>query len=83
MCLGEHITEVLLWSSVEWIHSVQFVTNMGRVSTRYGGADGKPTILKSRNGVLVGLVSMSREHPGEKIDRITKLQVGTAVAHNQ
>jgi hypothetical protein len=87
MCPGEHITEVMVWSdthhNIEWIRGIQFVANTGRVSRRYGGAEGKPTVLKNNNGVLAGLVSMTRQDPEWKVDKISKLQVGTLIACNQ
>lgn len=77
--LGEHVTEVVTWSTVSsdtiWLSGIQFVTNRGRVSRHHGEAIGKPTIHRTKNGVLAGLVSMWREHPTWGYQRLNKIQV--------
>ncbi|CAE6452314.1 unnamed protein product, partial [Rhizoctonia solani] len=58
---GEHITEMLIWRD-GWVYGIQFVTNFGRCSPNMGGSWNKPTVARSKGGVLVGIVSLIKKH---------------------
>ncbi|KAG8696166.1 hypothetical protein FRC09_008683, partial [Ceratobasidium sp. 395] len=62
---GEFITEVITWLDDERISAFQFITSKGRISSHYGGSDGKPVLLNSRGGALVALSGeiTHPEHP--------------------
>jgi hypothetical protein len=81
----EYITEIITWSGVEhdseWVYGIQFVTNEGRVSRHYGGTGGTPTVLKSKNGALVGLFSMTRVHPPSNKLRLSRIQVSDIIVY--
>ncbi|CAE6335811.1 unnamed protein product [Rhizoctonia solani] len=70
---GEHITEMLTWIEGDWVHGLQFITNMGRCSAQYGAHHGAPTISRPRGGVLVGFSSQTKLHPEYK-EMFTGLQ---------
>ncbi|KAG8755477.1 hypothetical protein FRC11_005993 [Ceratobasidium sp. 423] len=59
--LGEHITEMLIWGG-DWIHGLQFITNLGRCSPHFGGSGPTPTLVRSKGGVLVGALSLMKRH---------------------
>ncbi|KAB5592846.1 hypothetical protein CTheo_3706 [Ceratobasidium theobromae] len=60
---GEHITEMLIWIETEWVMGLQFITNLGRCSPCYGSGKGRPTVAKSRGGILTGFSSLIQKHP--------------------
>jgi hypothetical protein len=57
---------MLTWTEGNWVHGLQFVTNMGRCSAQYGAHCGIPTISKSRGGVLVGFSGQTDIYPSYK-----------------
>ncbi|KDN33539.1 hypothetical protein RSAG8_13371, partial [Rhizoctonia solani AG-8 WAC10335] len=59
---GEHIVEMLTCADDEWLHGIQFVTNMGRCSVIYGLLEGAPAISRSKGGVLAGFSTSSKQH---------------------
>ncbi|CAE6474187.1 unnamed protein product [Rhizoctonia solani] len=63
---GEHIIEMLIWVQGDWLHGLQFITNMGRCSPQYGAHHGSPTIARTKGGVLVGFLSHTKLHPQYK-----------------
>ncbi|CAE6457038.1 hypothetical protein ACGC1H_003201 [Rhizoctonia solani] len=60
---GEYITEMLIWKS-DWcyVNGLQLVTNFGRCSPHFGGVWGTPAVVRSKGGVLVGIVSLIKRH---------------------
>lgn len=44
----------MVWADADWVYALQFMTSGGRISSHYGGIGGKPTIMSSEDGVLVG-----------------------------
>ncbi|KAG8733073.1 hypothetical protein FRC11_008908, partial [Ceratobasidium sp. 423] len=64
---GEYITEILIWRG-DWVYGIQFVTNFGRCSPNTGGYWNELTVVRSRGGVLVGVISLIKPH--EKQGRV-------------
>ncbi|KAG8777534.1 Zymogen granule protein 16 B [Ceratobasidium sp. 428] len=62
---GEFITEVITWLDDGRTSAFQFITSKGRISSHFGGSDGKPVLLNSRGGALVALSGeiIHSEHP--------------------
>ncbi|CAE6450391.1 unnamed protein product [Rhizoctonia solani] len=60
---GEYITEVVIWKS-DWryVNGLQLVTNFGRCSPHFGGVWGTPTVVRSKGGVLAGVISLIKRH---------------------
>ncbi|CAE6473783.1 unnamed protein product [Rhizoctonia solani] len=60
---GEYITEMLIWkSSWGYVNGLQLITNVGRCSPHFGGVWGTPTVVRSKGGVLVGIISLIKQH---------------------
>ncbi|CUA68620.1 hypothetical protein RSOLAG22IIIB_07996 [Rhizoctonia solani] len=60
---GEYVTELLIWkSSWRYVNGLQLVTNSGRCSPHFGGVWGTPTVARSKGGVLVGIISLIKQH---------------------
>ncbi|KEP46057.1 jacalin-like lectin domain protein [Rhizoctonia solani 123E] len=58
---AEYITEMLIWGG-DWVYGLQFVTNLGRCSPHYGGSGHTPSMARSKGGVLVGVISLIKQH---------------------
>ncbi|CAE6469712.1 unnamed protein product [Rhizoctonia solani] len=60
---GEHITEMFIWKG-DWgyVNGLQLVTNYGRCSPHFGGVWGTPAVAKSKGGILVGVISLIKQH---------------------
>ncbi|KAB5589644.1 Jacalin-like lectin domain containing protein [Ceratobasidium theobromae] len=59
---GEYVTEMTAWADQYWVYSLQFVTNTGRRSPRYGGHSGMAVTTSGQGGALVGFSSKVRRH---------------------
>ncbi|GAB1525728.1 hypothetical protein RhiTH_008893 [Rhizoctonia solani] len=62
---GEYITEMIIWRNQwQYIGGLQFITNLGRCSPHFGGGKLQvtPTVAKSKGGVLVGVISLLKQH---------------------
>ncbi|KAJ1305809.1 hypothetical protein OPQ81_010538 [Rhizoctonia solani] len=63
MLTNEHITEVLTCNDGNWLRGIQLITNQGRCSPIYGQLSGIPIILRSKGGILAGLLISAKKHP--------------------
>ncbi|CAE6474180.1 unnamed protein product [Rhizoctonia solani] len=63
LAIGEHISEMLIWTEGDWLFGLQFITTMGRCSPQYGILWGPPTVARTRGGVLVGFLSHTKLRP--------------------
>ncbi|KAL5631984.1 hypothetical protein ACGC1H_000119 [Rhizoctonia solani] len=58
---AEYITEMLIWGG-DWVYGLQFFTNLGRCSPHFGGSGHTPSMARSKGGVLVGVISLIKQH---------------------